>query len=714
MAMNRPGTRPQAAHALVLALFCGTLFLSAALLFSVQLMVARMILPLLGGTPAVWNTCLVFFQVVLLAGYAYAHLLPARFGVRGQLLVHAALLLVPLLILPVSVVGWVPPSEAAPAAWLLLLLSATTGLPFFVVSTSAPLLQQWFARTGHPASGDPYFLYAASNLGSLGALLSYPVLVEPHLGLAAQSRVWSAGYVLLALLVLACAARVWRSPVAKTAAADPEKSAAGPGPDPRGLRGLARRLRWVALAFVPSSLLLGVTNYLSTDVASAPLLWVLPLALYLLSFILAFARLRLLHPVFVLLLPLGIWLLLEVSALPPNRLKMTEVAGLHLALVFVAMTVCHGELARTRPPAGRLTEFYLLLALGGALGGTFNSLVAPRLFDRVVEYPLLLAAACLLLPRMGLPEGRRRLDLGVTAAVGLLGAAFVVPLLGVTGRHAFAPVVHRERNFFGVLRVEATPANDLRFLFHGTTLHGMQSLLPAARREPLGYFHRAGPVGRVFDALGGSRKDVAVVGLGAGTLAAYAQPGQRWTFYEIDPAVERLASDPRYFTYLADARERGADAGVVLGDARLRLRDSDRTYDLIILDAFSSDTVPVHLLTREALRVYLARLADDGLLAFHISCLHVRLHPVVGNLAKDAGLACRIRQDLKISQADMRAGKLTSEWVVLARRPEALGPLANDPHWPPLPGDPASPVWTDDYSNLFRAINWEEKPYVFK
>ncbi|HXY39667.1 MAG TPA: fused MFS/spermidine synthase, partial [Vicinamibacteria bacterium] len=649
----------------MLLLYAAATLLGAALLFLLEPMTGKRLLPLLGGTPAIWTTCLLFFQAVLLAGYAYAHAATARLRPRWQVALHAVLVLVPLAFLPPPSAG-PPPPQAQPTLWLLGTLLTAVGPPFFVLSASAPLLQSWFARAS--PTRDPYVLYAASNLGSLLGLLAYPALLEPALTREAQGRLWGLGYVVYAVLVLACARHVSRA----TAGDDPPRAAASrlAGEDALPPLTLAR---WIVLAAVPSSLVLGVTSYLVTDVASAPLLWVLPLALYLLTLVAAFshysgtatAAADLALPMQALLV---VMLMVGSLAVP---LALT--ALLHLVLFTAAALVCHGQLARVRPAPAHLTAYYLAIATGGVLGGAFNALVAPVLFTGVVEYPLAIVAALILRPR-GATRRASLLDrvslLALLAAalaavavwwthsvdtaprlVALLLAAPVLLaytlrrhtlhfaaalglmlLAGGLGASRYGPVVYAFRTFFGVYRVREDPATRLRVLLHGTTLHGMQSLDPAWRREPLGYYDRRGPVGQAFAALpAASRARVAVVGLGVGGLAGYARPGQRFTFFEIDPAVERLAREARWFSYLADC---GDHCSVVTGDGRLSLgREPERAYDLLVLDAFSSDAIPVHLLTREAFTLYRSRLAEGGALLVHLSNRHLDLAPVLGRLA---------------------------------------------------------------------------------
>jgi hypothetical protein len=725
-------------------LFSGTLFVSAFLLFLVQPMIAKMILPRLGGAPAVWNTCMVFYQATLLVGYAYAHVVPARLGLRRQALLHVGLLFVPFLFLPISVAGWRPPvASEEPVFWLLTLLVACTGFPFFVVATSAPLLQKWFASTGHPAAKDPYFLYAASNVGSLAALLSYPVVFEPYLRLANQSWFWTASYVLLVVLTAACAYSISSFSREHLRARDDRARKCERLNEDAAKQGssLPSRLRWVALAFVPSSLMLGVTSFISTDIAAIPLLWIVPLAIYLLTFILVFARLPvLLHRAMIVVLPIGL-VLLALSRLLP--LDIGELIELHLGVFFVAAMVCHGELARSRPDPEHLTEYYLLMALGGVLGGLFNALVAPAIFDRVVEYPLVIALVCLLRPHWNATErtqrtpgttgtetdgplgpfGRLGRSLGTTAWI-VFGLAMGVIFYGLSFLAPIPVVLHSERNFFGVLRVGVNPATpNIYKLLHGTTVHGAQDRTNPS--EPLSYYYRDGPIGQVFtemNSLGGSvanasgsgprlaNANIGVVGLGAGALAAYARPGQHWRFFEINPAVQRLAEDPRYFTYLADCRKRGVDLQVILGDARLTLEEGNERFFLLVLDAFSSDSIPIHLLTREALETYLKRLEPNGILAFHASSKYVQLGPVLANLARSAKLRCFFRQSAELTEEEAQASaRHPSQWVIMARNEADFGAVAQDRRWRPLLGRADEPVWTDDYSNILHVFLWTRR-----
>ena len=738
-------------HRVLVVAYATTAFLSACLLFTIQLIFGKTVLPLFGGSAAVWTTCMLFFQAALLAGYAYTHALTSRTGFRGQVLIHAALLGLSLLALPIEVPSaFAPPAGADPVPWLLRLLTISLGLPFFTLSATAPLIQHWFSRTWHPSAENPYFLYAASNLGSMVGLLGYPTVIEPLLTLSAQRWDWSAGYWIFSASMLACAALTVLAGGAKVR---PHSGPVQESPDVSH----RLRMRWVLLALVPSSLLLGLTQYITTDIAPIPLLWVIPLALYLLTFVLVFARRS----------PLAHWATVRVQpfALIPLVLlwfwKIPATAPVfipvHLAAFFITAMVCHGELARSRPAAGRLTEFYLWISLGGALGGLVNVLLAPALFTDLAEYPLGILAACLVRPsdlhnprrtrvsplvvlgsalipgilllaigaRLGALEealasgGARTLALVAAAssaaaiiayALRFRPVAFGISLGGILAAgtlvsNSRSSVLHAERNFFGVHHVTREGGGAYHVLRHGTTVHGAQAQPPARQGEPLTYFSREGPLGEALDALStppGGRQ-VAVIGLGAGSMAAYGRAGEHWTYYEIDPAVERIARDPRLFTFLRDSP---AQVSVVLGDARLSLSAASLSkYDLIVLDAFSSDVIPVHLLTREAFALYLKRLSPDGVLLLHLSNRYLDLIPIVAAAAHDTGMAGRFHPASPMSSKQVGEWKVPSTWAVLSRRPEALQSLNTRDGWLPLEDTPRSRGWTDDFSNLWSVFH---------
>jgi hypothetical protein len=738
-------------------LFAVTLFVSAALLFLVQPMVGRMILPTLGGTPAVWNTCMVFFQAVLLAGYAYSHASVKLLGVRRQAAFHMILLLVPLAVLPISVAqGVIPPTNDNPAPWLLWQLLLFVGAPFFVLSTGGPLLQRWFAQTGHRDAKDPYFLYAVSNLGSLLALLGYPLLVEPRFALQDQSKFWAIGYIVLICLIALCGLTLLRRSAlpfddfAGQVASENEPAQYAPD--------FSRRLWWILLSAVPSSLMLGVTSYITTDLAAIPLFWVLPLALYLLTMVMAFARKPLMSlRTLSLLLPaiLPLWLITLVP------LPVWVMVGCHLSVFFLVALMCHSRLAASRPPAKYLTEFYLWMSVGGLLGGFFNAFAAPLIFNRVIEYHLMLALACLLKPPINristdksaagqIPGDLSRsfviMDLAApiamfAAAMGIIlslkamnvqsayPARFVAYLLipfacfffrnrpvrfgmgfaalliisGYLLEQGTGTTLHRERNFYGVKHVRLNQDGTFRELVHGGITHGVQSTDPALSREPFAYYHRSGPVGDVFAVAqrkpGGRR--VAVIGLGSGAMAAYAEAGDTFKFYEIDPAVARLAEDGRFFSYLPQCR---GTYSIVLGDGRQTLSRTGDQYDLILVDAFSSDSIPIHLICRESIQLYLSKLSEKGILAFHLSNLYLNLEPVLGNLATDAGLAALVRYH-RVDQESAKKGIFPSCYMVMARKNEDLVKF-DTANWKTPVGDPGKAVWSDQYCNVLSTVRW--------
>jgi hypothetical protein len=974
-------------------LFAATLFVSASLLFMVQPMVGKMVLPLLGGSPAVWNACMVFFQLLLLLGYQYAHFVTGRYPPRKQWAIHMLALGLPLAAFALAVIFGVrnspiaiaeslaPSGDSSPVLSVLALLTVAIAIPFFIVSTSAPLLQKWFTATNHPSARDPYFLYSASNAGSLISLLGYPIFIEPYLGIVGQAWLFAGGFVLLCVMIFFCG-RAAANPIgapppsvmaqnagskwakssgnANGANANANSPAQSSLPASEPPPALMRKLKWIALAFVPSSLMLGVTFYMTTDIASVPLLWVVPLALYLVTFIISFGRVPDWFRIVIgNLAPVMILLLVFVMISGVNTGFFITLL-LHILTFFSVALMCHYELARDRPSPQYLTEFFLLMSVGGVLGGIFNSLLAPILFTYPFEYKIVLLVACLLVPVLtdeedtakddaskrtkppapdlgntGIPDwlpvagvianaaivlmslpllyaqspepsnegekfaiapmalwvvgglllagiasvglielyGRRKfkqsglasqlwsqlptplkiallvfvnplalpwatvaalrgtglvqvyldivvailvgvtyyflrqlpgegwfngngfngagwfgklvvklvetLNIAATTVVAVLISAVPVMLcfffvdrplrfaLSVTAILAYSTyreeantAIYAERSFFGILKIQETeratyvhsqtnadeilrwPETNkpiigrefiLRRLTHGTTLHGTQftypdtpdgrllsrdfwddfkmispsgmgwdSLVTAGviqtydiRQEPLTYYHRTGPVGAMFTELR-TRKNgtdstapYAMIGLGTGSVSCYARRGQSLTFYEIDTAVKRLVADTdRFFTYVTDARNRGANLDIRLGDARLVLkRDTDRKYTLLLVDAFSSDSIPVHLLTKEAVELYLDRLTDDGILAIHISNRWIRLEPVVSAIANRLGLAARVWND----EAEGHPGKTASSWIVLARKQEHLGNLFTPAGDLPFPLTPEKP-----------------------
>jgi len=861
------------------ALFAATIFVSATLLFMVQPMVGKRILPLLGGSPAAWNTCMVFFQTLLLLGYLYTHTVTSRLEPRRQTRLHLVVLGTALAWLlgmsllapdhsPVAVFrSLAPTGESYPIVGVLLLLAVAIGLPFLVVSTSAPLLQKWFTFTGHESAKDPYFLYAASNTGSLISLLGYPIFIEPQLTLVQQAWLWTGGFAVLVVLVGCCAS------AANNPLRPPPRQAAtvlDTGPAPTWVD----RLRWLGYAFVPSSLMLGVTFHMTTDIASVPLLWVIPLALYLLTFIIAYAKLPgWFRPLIGNLSP--VLSLLLVFVLTSGAMANFPFYSLliHLVVYFFTALLMHSELARARPNPKYLTEYFLWISVGGMLGGVFNALIAPMVFRLDYEYPIAIALGCMLVP--ALTESARaptllarRLGLTLDVAIPLLMVGLVLGLFAVAEKTTwFAPAVawsaeaitstasrlglryvmaretlvllplyalpcmlcfffidrparfglcvaavlgttlyrnndigsaeHSVRSYFGIMKIEkyevpyrpffvpftdpAEPVNEdgtpkiflnmhaqpFRKLLHGTTLHGVQAVgtwtvplrddlqrlaagdpwgvLAVAgmqqafdfSQEPLTYYHRTGPVGaivhrlRQLDPLG----HIGMVGLGTGSVSCYARPGQELTYYEIDRHVVEMMERGEYFTYVNDAKRRGATVNIVLGDARLKLETTADRYGLLLIDAFSSDSIPIHLLTKQSMELYKSRLTERGLLALHISNRYIDLEPVVARLAADTGFKCRVFSD----NEEDPSGKTRSSWVLLAKTDADLGDdvtgvaaddrygavaggwgwnLYDNPSglyehpWRKLPVLPEVDAWTDDYSDVLRVINMPEIRWV--
>ena len=718
-------------------LFTIAVFFSASLVFSVQPLVGKMLLPVLGGSAAIWNTSLAFFQAALLAGYAYAHYLQRIGSIRCQMALHVAVLALAALTLPLQVSQLLgAPWNSAPAIWLLLVLTLSIGAPFAVLSATAPLLQAWCAKLGlvSPGAKDVYGLYAASNLGSLIALVAYPVLIEPTLGLSVQALTWTVAYGVFALGLMGLAALNWRSAGAAPKAAITEAPPVT----------WKEKLSWVLLAAAPSSLLVGVTGHISADVASAPFLWVTPLILYLLTFIIAFAKGR----------PAPEWLLLAQLALTPMALMTLSFGAvpmpvallLHLAAFFVTALVCHSQLVARRPVEGRLTEFYLAMSVGGVVGGAFNAFVAPVIFNGVWEYPAVLVLACL-----ARPWSRGKLSIRETVWL-VMGVLWVSPLLipqlkippllfaallltpaaaavlirtrtrAVTvlfGALALACSVQaygrqeNHRSFFGVAHLEdykSSRLGSMRYLTHGTTLHGVQFLDAAKRCDTTTYYSRPTLVGRVFATEMARRPamNIGAIGLGTGTVAAYVRPADRMRFYEIDPLMAKLAFDPQRFSFISGCAQGPVD--VVLGDARLKLATAPaESYDLLLVDAFSSDAVPSHLLTVEGVREYLRVLKPDGVAVLHLSNRNMDLRGPAAAAAKGAGGQALAGEYW--TQKGTPSAIASSQYVLLvARSPEALAAYRGKPGWSePVPD--ARP-WTDDYTNIWGAVMAQAKKAI--
>ena len=729
-------------HRALLATLTAAIFVSAALLFAVQPMFTKMVLPRLGGAPSVWSVAMVFFQAALLAGYGYAHLLTRFLPGRASVVIHLLVMIAACLALPLHIAtGWGKPPAVGESFWLLGLFAVSIGLPFFALAANSPLLQAWFARTDHPAAKDPYFLYAASNVGSFLALLAYPTVIEPLVRLGDQTRLWSIGFVVLILLIAGCGVLLWRAPgPPQDVQADGDTDAAAPTWRDAGT--------WVALAAVPAGLLVAVTAHISTDVAAVPLLWVLPLALYLATFVIVFSRRPIIpHWLVVNLQPLFILGLVAVLIFEPVKV-MVGLIAIHIAVFFVCALMCHGELARRRPAARYLTSFYMWMSAGGMVGGIAAGLAAPYLFSWIAEYPILIALAVMCRPGLALPQSRgdRVIFFGAIAMAALALVVFrmfnveidegiynvvVAALLVVTvlfwrdplpfaaiiafvllGNHYLLEVngARTVRSFFGVAKI--TESTDGRFgvLSHGTTLHGGQRIRDAngnpltGRPDPIMYYYDGSAIAQVLDAARkseGASISYAVIGLGAGTLACRAEPNDTVHYYEIDPAIIRIAHDPELFTFLSECRP---DVPIILGDARLTLADApDASYDAIIVDAFSSDAIPIHLITREAMAIYLQKLKPHGIVAIHVSNRHLELASVVAGIAAANGAVTRVNDGGDATENDaeyMFIGTVTA----VARSDEDFGPIANSQFWETQEPDPNQWVWTDDYSNIVGAV----------
>ena len=736
LSQQRPVVAAQV-YWLVVGSFSLATGLSALLSFSLQPMIAKMLLPRFGGTPAVWNATMVFFQTVLLVSYGYSYLLSKIPSVRRQVAVHVTIAFVALFSLPIGLRPLATGTPTAPALAVLLSLVVAVGTPFFVLGAAAPTLQQWFGKTGHPRAHDPYFLYVFSNAGSLGALVMYPIAVEPLLTLHQQSLLWSGGFLLSCAVTIGCALVFTRSARLREGS---ESSVAVAQPVEKRVnrRSVAK---WLFLSFGPAGLLLAVTTYITTDLAAVPLLWVAPLGLYLLSFVVAFSRFGSRTSQFwldgqliaVVLVSAALTLTLGVS-------KLTLIP-LHLAAFFTVCTACHLQLAKARPHPHELPAYYFWLAMGGLLGGLVNVFLWPIVFTSAVEYPLMLVALCMLRPKREAQVSKDRWADVLIPAAALLGLVilFKAPLpaswpsvvpyatfvavailctmmwnrpvrLSLTfGAWFLTPVLARptenlllgERNFFGVYRVREQ--DGFHALYHGTTLHGAQRSDTGSRTQPLTYYHEGGPLGTAFAAIRSADKDlrVAVVGLGTGTVACYGRLGERWTFIELDPFVEKLARDTTLFTYLRDCPPH---VSVTVSDGRLALeRSRAGEFDLILLDAFSSDAIPVHFLTREAFQGYRKVLARDGFLLLHLSNRYLDLLPVVAASARATGQSVLVGRDESARREGPRPFISSSVWMAVFSDPSVGALLSNASGWKTETVSSMRP-WTDSYSNLVGAL----------
>jgi hypothetical protein len=727
--------------------FLIAIFVGSFLLFLVQPMIARMALPRLGGAPSVWNSAMLVYQVLLLAGYSYAHWL-GRLRPRAQAAVHVALLAAAASMLPIGLMGWFPPPDANPFVWVPWLLLVSIGPLFFVISAQAPLLQRWFALTD---GGDPYPLYAASNLGSFGGLIAYPLLVEPLLPISQQRWLWSGAYALLILLVTWCAAGLPNSQATERRHVAPETAAPG----------WWAIAQWIVLAAVPSGLILSTTLHITTDIIAMPLLWVLPLGVYLLSFTVAFSArdsakqaITRFSPFLLLFACLGLFMGQDWLAL--------LFCGVSIVNLFTVSVALHSRLFDTRPPAQHLTLFYLAMSVGGVLGGAFCALLAPLVFNWTYEHLLLLVAAAWLIrapnpfatfgelwSRNARASRVTKVALPLLLVLALLGkglfgtvhsplldrfgivAILAIAIAALGNRALFTAAVaalviaaggweqleysatsgKMTRSFFGIYSIR-DGAHNSRMLVHGTTVHGVQNLgSPERERMATSYYARLSGVGLGMQAapgLFGPNARIAVVGLGAGTLACYAQPGQRWTFYEIDPSVVRIARDPKRFTFLSRCKP---DARIEVGDARLLIeRETPGRADVLVLDAFSSDAVPMHLLTREAFADYRRLLSPSGLLLVHISNRYIELDPVVGSAARAAGWQTALRRYRPGDDAVAR-NEGASDWVAMSPSVETLAKLVrgSGARWNPLTAAAGFEPWSDDHASVLPLIHWSGK-----
>jgi hypothetical protein len=778
---RRPGVAVLAHPVFVLWSYTATTFLSALLLFSVQPMFAKMVLPVLGGSPSVWAVAIFFFQAALLVGYCYAHFLIARAPVPTTGVIHLGVCLLAFLVLPIGLPsGWSEPPTGEPYLWQIGLFTVAIGLPFLAVAANAPLLQAWFARTGHPHGHDPYFLYAASNLGSLIALLGYPFVLEPAFGLRELSRLWTLGFLLLvvALALVFVVMRTCQSEMGSAATGAPPAQG-GEADAGAATPKWMDRLGWIGLALVPAALLTAFTTHVTTDVASAPLLWVMPLSLYLLTFVLVF-RDKPLIPRVVLL-----WLHLAAVAVAMLALAQTKhetwflTAATGVAVFFTSAMVAHRTLYEARPAARYLTEFYLWMSFGGALGGLSAALIAPKIFSEVFEYPLLLAlsmacrpgvfdAAALrrvaastaaLLARVVPVPGRwrggemtdqdkqnalllwliiaggiltiywlpwaitrLRLNVGEWGSTPIVVALLILVLLAefsrpprqfVTALLLFCAVVwlpsavkrgDAQRSYFGVYRVQTADEGAYHTLIHGTTLHGAQRIRddegnPVDDPSPATYYYENSPIartiGKVRERLGDKKGRYGVTGLGAGSLACHSKEGEAWRFFEIDPVIIGIAKNPNYFTFLKHCQPA---PDIVLGDARLTMaKEANNSFDLLVIDAFSSDAVPVHLMTAEALRLYLDKVKPDGIVLLHISNRYLDLDSVLGATVKvlPGAHGFLVSDDT----ADGSYAQSTSTVALFAKSAEALEPFRSF-EGVALLADGGLKPWTDDYSDI--------------
>ena len=762
----------------MIALASASMALGAATMFALQPMIGKLLAPWLGSVPAVWTTCMLFFQVVLLGGYIYVHWLTKRFSLRNQFLIHGALVAMSLFSLPLGLPAFMTsniPEAGFHAQWIFITLSLCVGAPAFVLASTAPLVQAWFGKTTHKLASNPYPLYVASNAGSLIGLLSYPFLIEPNLTLTTQRITWSLSWLSYVVLLGIVALQCWRYRKHTINFEGPPQPASDSMDETSEVRfniGISQKLKWLALSFVPSSLLLGITSHITTDIAAMPMLWTIPLAIYLMSWTFSFADYApWLHRGIQWIAPLA-----AIAAAFVWSANFLEQIRLVLLVNMTALlTICwslHRKLYESRPESTRLTSFYIAIALGGALGGIFNALIAPMVFSGFAEYPIALAMSFLLLPGIKsftvTNHSNSKLAFlwqqGVIVAIIVLcttalskhahqsirwdvwsfdnlssrlgwttdqlekWAEFALPLIpavllfgrpklqaAAIGAALFvggwinqsSNVIFRERSFFGVLSVREYNHHGLvHSLVHGGIMHGEQWMSDEGDRfEARSYYHKDGPLGDVMDIMA-RKKDTystAAIGLGTGSVAAYGQSNRPITFFEIDSAVETIARNKRYFTYVSDCLDRGCPLEVRIGDARVTMAKSDDLFDLIVVDAFSSDSIPLHLITKEAIDGWLRHLHPDGVVAYHVSNRYIDLSPVLGNAAAAVGVSAYQRYEV---HGDKDVGHSGSNWVILVADPIVARWFVSDPDWSEVPTRPEIPVWTDDFASVLPVIRF--------
>lgn len=733
----------------ILPAFATTIFLSAFLLFSVQPYFTKLVVPKLGGSPGVWSVAMVFFQGVLLLAYTYAHLLMKFLSFQKAVFVHGCVLVFAFVFLPLGLSqSWISPPNEHQELWILGLFASSIGVPFFAVSANAPLLQAWFARSGHSHAEDPYFLYGASNIGSFLSLFLYILAIEPVFSLNTQSMLWSSGYLVLAVSIIGCGALALYFP----RQANPARSRSSAHETRWEMdRPLAwsSRLTFLGLSAIPSALTIAITAHITVDIASAPFLWVVPLALFLLTFVLAFSTRQVVRVEFLARLLPWVAILIASSLLMGASLRVFASLGFNLIGFFAAALYCHALLYKLRPGAIHLTEFYLWISCGGVLGGLFAGLIAPQIFGWVAEYPLLWFLTVLVVLLHGQSFRARTIltiSSGVVLAFGIyqLGALELnselndvasrgylllfllvsVAVLQMKARLAAVPVLFAaaavtalqfgtydelvsHRSFFGITKVRHSDDGAHRIMVHGTTVHGAMRVEDTddAGPEALTYYHETGEMAAALKSIqnrmGGHINEGAIIGLGTGSFLCHRRPEEKWAVFEIDPSVIKVASDPRYFQFVSDC---APDARMVLGDARQTLaREPNGRFDYVLIDAFSSNAIPMHLLTREALQLYFSKISEDGLLVMHIENRKIELASVVAAIAEIEGWSLRVAKFKNNDRLATKDHVYPTHVAVLARAPEALGDLAADPDWKSVSSGDTS-AWTDDYSNILSAL----------